>query len=49
MVAFALAQALLEKLGGDSLDEIKTRFSALRGNKLSDVTMANVAWNFGYK
>ncbi len=30
MTAFVLADALLEKLGGDSLDEMKPRFAALR-------------------
>lgn len=36
MLAFVLAQALLEKLGGDSLEEMRPRFEALRGSLLSD-------------
>jgi chorismate synthase len=39
MVAFVLADALLEKLGGDSLDEIRPRFAALRAARLSDLRM----------
>lgn len=37
MVAFVLADALIEKLGGDSLDEMLPRFAALRQGKLSDL------------
>ena len=39
MVAFALADALLEKLGGDSLDEMRPRFAALRQARLADLPM----------
>jgi chorismate synthase len=39
MVAFVLADALLEKLGGDSLDEIRPRFESLRQASLSDLSM----------
>jgi chorismate synthase len=39
MVAFVLADALLEKLGGDSLDEMRPRFAALRQARLSDLPM----------
>jgi chorismate synthase len=39
MVAYVLAEALLEKLGGDSLDEIRPRFAALRQARLSDLRM----------
>lgn len=41
MVAFVLADALLEKLGGDSLDEIKPRFETLRKATLDDLPMDN--------
>jgi chorismate synthase len=44
MVSFVLADALLEKLGGDSLAEILPRFSALRGSGLDDLEMDNAAW-----
>ena len=40
MLAFVLAEALLEKLGGDSLDELLPRFKALRQPRLSDLHMA---------
>jgi chorismate synthase len=42
MVAFVLADALLEKLGGDSMDEIKPRFEALRKATLDDLPMDNI-------
>ncbi len=42
MVAFVLAEALLEKLGGDSLSEMKPRFDALRRARLQDLPMDNV-------
>ncbi len=37
MVALVLADALIEKLGGDSLKEMLPRFAALRQGKLSDL------------
>ena len=39
MVAFVLADALLEKLGGDSLSEMKPRFETLRRARLEDLPM----------
>ncbi len=39
MIAFVLADALLEKLGGDSLDELKPRLQALRQARLPDLPM----------
>jgi len=39
VVAFVLADALLEKLGGDSLDEMRPRFEALRQARLDDLLM----------
>lgn len=39
VVAYVLADALLEKLGGDSMDEILPRFEQLRKATLSDLTM----------
>ncbi len=41
MVAFILADALLEKLGGDSLSEILPRFQQLCEGKLSDFSLDN--------
>lgn len=42
MVAFVLADALLEKLGGDSMDEMKPRFETLRKATLEDLPMDNI-------
>jgi chorismate synthase len=41
MVAFVLADALIEKLGGDSISEMKPRFEALRKARLEDLQMDN--------
>jgi chorismate synthase len=41
MVAFVLADALIEKLGGDSLIEMRPRFEALRQARLEDLPMDN--------
>jgi len=41
MVAFVLADALLEKLGGDSLNEMKPRFASLSKASLDDLQMDN--------
>lgn len=46
MVAFVLAGALLEKLGGDSLDEMRPRFVALRRGTLEELEMDNEHWKF---
>jgi chorismate synthase len=39
MVAFVLAGALLEKLGGDSLEELRPRFESLPQARLSDLRL----------
>ena len=39
MIAFVLADALLEKIGGDSLAEMRPRFETLRRARLSDLPM----------
>jgi len=41
MVAFVLADALIEKIGGDSMDEMKPRFESLRKASLDDLQMDN--------
>jgi chorismate synthase len=41
MVCFVLAGALLEKLGGDSMDELQARYEALRRARLDDLGMSN--------
>jgi len=42
MVAFVLADALIEKLGGDSMNEMKPRFETLRKATLEDLQMDNI-------
>jgi len=49
MTAFVLADALIEKLGGDSLTEMRPRFDALRQGRLDELPMAGEAWRFGYE
>ncbi len=49
MLALVLADALLEKLGGDSINEMRPRFQALRQARLEDLIMDNRAWRFGYE
>lgn len=46
MVCIVLADALLEKLGGDSLSEMKPRFASLRQMRLEDLPMLNEATVF---
>ena len=48
MMALVIGEALLEKLGGDSLDEMRPRFEVLRRARLQDLPMDNVEWRFGY-
>ncbi len=48
MMAIVLADSLLEKLGGDSIEEMKPRFASLRQNRLDDLPMDNREWRFGY-
>ena len=49
MVALVLADELLRKLGGDSLDELRPRFAALRQARLDDLPMDDAPWQFGYE
>jgi chorismate synthase len=49
MVSIALAEALIEKLGGDTLAEMKERLTTLRRARLRDLPMNNEPWRFGYK
>jgi chorismate synthase len=48
MVALVLADELLIKLGGDSLEELRPRFAALRQGRLDDLPMDDRSWRFGY-
>jgi chorismate synthase len=43
MVAFVLADALIEKLGGDSMSEMLPRFETLRKAQLTDLKMENIS------
>ena len=49
MMRIVLADALLEKLGGDSIDEMKPRFEVLRRMRLDQLPMDNVPWQFGFQ
>ncbi|MFW5943259.1 MAG: chorismate synthase, partial [bacterium] len=48
MMAITLADALLQKLGGDSVEEMRPRFEALRQARLEDLIMDDEPWRFGY-
>jgi chorismate synthase len=48
MMAFVITEVLLEKLGGDSVEEMLPRFASLRRSRVSDVPVNNVSWRFGY-
>ncbi len=49
MAAFTLADALLEKLGGDSLAELQPRLASLRKARLDDLEMDDRPWRFGFE
>lgn len=49
MVAIVIAAALLEKLGGDSVDEMRPRFATLHRSRLEDLPMDNRPWQFNYE
>jgi chorismate synthase len=46
MLALILADALLEKLGGDSLDELRPRLDGLRRARVEDLPMDDTPWRF---
>jgi chorismate synthase len=48
MASITVAQAVMEKLGGDSLAEIQGRLAALRQARLQDLPMDNEPWRFGF-
>jgi chorismate synthase len=48
MLALVLADELIQKLGGDSVEEMRPRFESLRRARLEDLPMDNVEWRFGY-
>jgi len=47
MTVLALANALLDKVGGDSMPEIQPRVAALRRGSLDELEMDNVPWHLG--
>ncbi len=49
VVAYVLADALLEKLGGDSISEMQPRFESLRRSRLDDLPMDDQPWRFGFQ
>ncbi len=49
MAAITMAEAMIEKLGGDTLAEMQERLATLRQARLEDVPMDNKPWRFGYK
>jgi len=49
MVAWVLADALMAKLGGDSLAEQLPRFASLRRSRLADLPMDDRPWRFEYE
>lgn len=49
VIAFVMANALLEKLGGDSIAEMKPRFDSLRKSHVDSLEMWNRPWRFGYE
>ena len=48
MLAIVLSGALLDKLGGDNMGEIKERFGRLRRSCLKDLPMDNQSWYMKY-
>ncbi len=49
MLSIVLADALIEKIGGDSIDEMLPRLESLRRARLQDLPVDNVTWRFGYE
>lgn len=49
MVAWVLADELLRKLGGHSIEEQRPRFDALRRGHIDELPMDNVPWHFGFQ
>ena len=47
MLAYVLADALIEKIGGDSISEMKPRFESLRQGRLEDLPMDNANMSGG--
>jgi len=48
MAAFTVLQAILEKVGGDSVEEMTPRVSSLRQARVDELPMDNEPWRFDY-
>jgi chorismate synthase len=48
MMAFVITDVLMEKLGGDSIEEMLPRFQSLRRSNVKDLPVNNTLWRFGY-
>lgn len=48
VLALVLADAMLCKLGGDSLDELRPRLASLRRAHLDDLRLSGERWRLGY-
>ena len=48
MISITMAEAIKEKLGGDTLAEMRDRLATLRLARLKDLPMDNEPWRFGY-
>jgi chorismate synthase len=46
VVAYVLADALLEKLGGDSIEEMMPRFQALKKKRFEDIEISGGSHEF---
>lgn len=49
VVAFVMTNALLEKLGGDAISEMKPRYQTLRKSRPDELPMWNEPWRFGFE
>ncbi|HMK34531.1 MAG TPA: chorismate synthase [Desulfomonilaceae bacterium] len=49
MIAYVIADAIVEKLGGDSMAEMMPRFERLARAQLEDLPMNDIPWRFGYE
>ena len=49
MASITVAEAIIEKLGGDTLAEMQDRLSTLRLARLRDLPMDDEHWRFGYE
>ncbi len=49
MASITMAQAIGEKLGGDTVAEMQERLTSLRRARLGDLPMDNKPWRFGYE